>query len=157
VYLPLILAFRAKERASQSANNTVTRLVAEESTAYTTSDGAHEAALTLLRIVGVGGVALVAVGVVGIAALWCTLAVLPDLLVLTVLSLLAVALLLVLAVLSLLAVALLLLAMLETAVLGRAVGGVLLVLLAVLGSWRSTVSLGCSLELKTCDDGGVQG
>ena len=114
---PRVLALRAQKRTHQRANDTMAGLVAQEATAETARDGAHEAALAFLRVIGVGGVARVAVGVGGVAAGGCTLA--PGLLLLLVVVVLA--------------VLLGLLAVVEAALLwGPAVAALLLVLVVAL-------------------------
>jgi hypothetical protein len=138
-FLPLVFGLASQKCARKCADNSVAGLVTEESSAYATSHGAHEAAFTFLRVVGVRRVALISIWVARVASIGPTLAVLllavlliltvllvlPVLLTLSVLLILTV--LLVLSVLLVLAatvvigstIALVLLAMLETTLLGR--------------------------------------
>jgi hypothetical protein len=137
-FLPLVFGLASQKCARKCADNSVAGLVTEESSAYATSHGAHEAAFTFLRVVGVRRVALISIRVARVASIGPTLAVLlavlliltvllvlPVLLTLSVLLILTV--LLVLSVLLVLAatvvigstIALVLLAMLETTLLGR--------------------------------------
>lgn len=74
MFLPFILGLAAQEGASESSNDAVPSLVAQETSTEPTCDGAHEAALAFLRVVWVDGVAFVTVRVARVAGWWRALA-----------------------------------------------------------------------------------
>jgi hypothetical protein len=138
-FLPFVFSLTSQKRARKSADNSVAGFVTEESSTYATSHGAHEAAFTFLRVVGIRRVALIAMWVAWVASIGPILAVLllAILLILTVLLVLPVLLILsVLLILTVLLVLSVLLVLAATIIIGSIIA---LVLLAML----ETTLLGC--------------